>query len=320
MQNIQKRKLRIGIIIGVVCSIVTLVALFIIFMMLFLFGGPAETTTDISKYEETLAQYEGSMRTALIIFPEQIPESAQNTDFYFYYKDTWNNPTLEVYLQCTYDEADYQAEIARLESTQKRYGSIERPLLRDEEGRFPYPVYIAVDSHNHAYEYALLSGERQITYIYTAYRNADDLKKVDVKYLPSDFDSRQARSKAGEGYSIYLIHEDQENGQVTGWQYDFTREPIAEVLEFHPQVIGYNWFTVCTRLDENDNEIIRYCAYVYYEDEHDSIYGYPEEIQYEELGGYEFKSVELNEDKTVATVTYYDGEEEKTMEYEIPGV
>lgn len=317
MNKNKKKKIWIGILIGVIISIVTLVTVFIVCMFLFLFGGPAEVTTDVNQYEEEVERLSG-IRTALIVFPEEIPESAQDVDFYFYYKDTWNAPTCEVFLQCTYDEADYRKEIARLENTQKRYGSIVRPLRRDEEARFSHPVYIAVDSHDFAYEYALLSGDNQITYIYTAYRDTEDLRKIDSEYIPQDFDSRQEQMGVGEGYSIYLIKEDRENGKVIGWQYDYTRKPVSEVLEFHPLTIGYNWFTVCTRLDEQNQEIIRYCAFVYYDDRHDSIYGVPDEIQYMELAGYEFKSVELNEDKTKAIVTCYNGEEEITMEYVIP--
>lgn len=59
---------------------------------------------------------------------------------------------------------------------------------------------------------------------------------------------------------------------------------------------------------------------MYYANEHDSIYGYPDEITYEEVAGYRFKSVELNEGETTAIVTYYDGEEEKKMEYEVPEI
>lgn len=139
-----RKKLFIGIGIGAVVSIITLVALFAIFMLLVIFGGPAKKVTDIAKYEETLTEYD-NLRTAFICFPEELPESARDTDFYFEYQDTWNTPTLEVYLQCTYDEKDYEAELERLENTKKQYGSTLRTLIRDEEGRYPYPAYIAVD-------------------------------------------------------------------------------------------------------------------------------------------------------------------------------
>ena len=123
------------------------------------------------------------IQTGFISFPETIPESATDTDFYFSFKDTWDDPTCEVSLQCTYDEKDYLSEITRLENTKKIYGSEKRFLLRDEEGRFPYPVYIAIDANDYEYEYALLTGDRQITYIYTSFMEEEYLKKIESKYL-----------------------------------------------------------------------------------------------------------------------------------------
>ena len=56
MQKSQKKNLWIGIIVGAVISVLTLGMLFIVFVMLFYFGGPAEVTTDISVYEESIGQ------------------------------------------------------------------------------------------------------------------------------------------------------------------------------------------------------------------------------------------------------------------------
>lgn len=204
MQKEQRRKLWIGIGVGAIFGTITLVVLFIIFLMLVFFGGPAEVTKDVSRYKETMEIYKRkTARTEFVVFPEELPVSAQDAEFYFYYKDTWNTPTCEVYLQCTYDSVDYQAEIERLEKAQERYDFIEKPLLRDAEDRFHYPAYIAVDGRWYAFEYALLSGENQITYIYTAFRKAAELKKIDEDYLPVDFDSKPEHLEVGEGYYIY---------------------------------------------------------------------------------------------------------------------
>ena len=310
----KKYKIVIGIAVGVVVSIITLIGLAIILLLLVVFGGPTQKTTDIAKYEKTLSKYP-HIQTGFITFPETIPESATNADFYFSFKDTFDDPTCEVFLQCTYDEKDYSAEVQRLKNTKKQYGSVERSLLRGEGERFEYPAYIAIDADSHAYEYALLTGERQVTYIYTAYMGKADLKKIESKYLPSDYDSKMNQMKFGEGYNIYISKTD-----FFGQSFDYGREENVEVLEFHPVHIGYNWFSVCTCLDEEDNEIIKYCAYNYYESKHDSFYGYSETIEYSELKGYRFGAIELNEDQTKAIVTYYDGTEEKKMEYEIPEI
>lgn len=199
----KKYKMWIGIAIGAVVGIITLIAVGIIFLLLVFFGGPTEKTTDIAKYEETMSKYP-YIQTEFITFPETILASATDTDFYFSFKDTWDDPTCEVFLQCTYDEEDYLSEITRLENAKKICGSENRCLLRDEEGRFPYTAYIAIDAADYEYEYALLTGDRQITYIYTSFMEEAYLKKIESKYLPSDYDCRMKEWQLGEGYNIYF--------------------------------------------------------------------------------------------------------------------
>ncbi len=320
MSKSTKKKIWIGVGIGVVLGVITLGALFAILGLLFIYGGPPDVETDINKYQEMLTKYSNA-KTAYIVFPEKIPESATDVDFYFSYQDTWNVPTQEVYLQCTYSDADYQAEIARLENTKKQYGSIIRVLLRDEEERYPYPVYIAQDGYWDNFEYAMLTGENQITYIYTAMMSASSLKKVDQKLLPTDFDKRQQEYTGIEGYTIYLQKVTYyDDGTVDYWSCDYTRDTVSEVTKNHWEEIGYNLFYVTTQLDGQDVEIIKECSYVYYENQHDSVFGLPESIVYTELAGYQYISLELSEDKSKAIVTYLDGEEEKVMEYLIPEV
>lgn len=317
MQKSQKKKLWIGILVGAIISVITLGTLLVVFGLLFLFGGPAEVHTDVSEYENTLTQYD-NIHTAFIVFPEELPDSAKDTEFYFSYQDTLFDPTVEVFLQCTYDEEDYQAEILRLENTKKQYGATVRTLKKDAVERFSYPVYIAMDGYDYTYEYALLTGENQITYVYTSFMDTGSLKKVDSKYLPSDYDKRQEELTGPEGYSIYLMYVEMENGKPVAWDCDYTRDKTVDVLEYHPVTIGYNCFSVCTCLDEENREIIKNCSYSYFDSYHDAMYGLADEIEYTELEGYEFKSIELSKDETRAIVTYYDGEVEKTMEYEIP--
>lgn len=320
IQKSSKRKIWIGIVIGASVGLITLAALFAVLVLLFLYGGPSDVEENVEKYEEMLSKYSNA-KTAYIVFPETIPASASDMDFYFSFQDTWNAPTQEVYLQCTYDETDYLAEIQRLEQTRKQYGSVTRVLLKDEEGRYPYPVYIAQDGYWDSYEYAMLTGENQITYVFTSMMRADKLKKVNKNLLPEDFDSRQEEYTGIEGYNIYLqdvrFYAD---GSVDSWSCDYTRDIMAAVTRNHWEEIGYNLFYVTTQLDETNKEVIRDCSYVYYESRHDSVYGLPEDIVYTELAGYPYVSMELSEDKSKAFVTYLDGEEEKVFEYTIPDV
>ena len=318
MDKSSKKKMWIGIGIGAIVGIITLHALFLIFMLFFAFGGKPEVVKDISRYEEMLGKYENA-KTAYIVFPEKVPESATDTDFYFSDQDTWNVPTLEVYLQCTYNEEDYQAEICRLEDVKKQYGSQIRTLLRDEEGRYPYPVYIAQDGYWDNYEYAMLTGENQITYVYTAMLHSNSLKKVDKKLLPKDFDKRQEAYTGVEGYTIYLKDVNYNpDGSVSSWSCDYTRDVVAEVTQNHWVEIGYNRFYVTTYLNEHDEELIKECSFYYYESQHDSVYGLPETIVYTELADYFYKDVEISADKGTTIVTYYDGTEVKEKKYVIP--
>ena len=312
MKNKRGIKIFIGIVVGVILGTVTLITLAIVLLLFVFTDGPPDVITGIENYEEAITKYD-DMRTGLVVFPETIPKSATEADFYFSYQFIWDDPDMEVFLQCTYDEEDYRKEIIRLENTQKQYGSVVRTQISDEEGVYPYPAYIAVDGHSYCYEYALLTGERQITYIYSSLNYKDDLKKIEEKYLPSHFDSRQDELEVGEGHSIYL-----ESKTDGGISYDYTRDSVVEVWKHHPVTIGYNWFSVDVCLDEQDREIIQTCSYMYYKDEHDALYGLPQEITYTELEGYEYHSVILNAESTKAIVTYLDGEEEKKMEYEIP--
>lgn len=221
-------------------------------------------------------------------------------------------------MQCTYDEADYQAEIERLENTYKQYGATVKKLHYDEEG-FAYPAYVAVEGHVGDYEYALLSGENQITYIFIECLTEEGLEKVPIEFLPYNHEivNNQTIEQQRENYSIYCIKVDE---TLSEYSYSHTREAQVAIEEHHYVKIDYNLFYVNTYLDETDTEIIQDCSYKYYESKHDAVTGTADYIVYEELQGYKFKSLELNADQTIATVTYYDGEEEKTREYEIPEV
>lgn len=307
MQAFEKKKLFIGFLIGIAATVVLLAAGFVVLLGVALFGGEEEETRDISRYPEIQDYY---IHSGFIVFPEEIPESAEETDYYFYYKDTFGSPTCEVYLQCIYSDADYEKEVARLENTYKSYGKQRRELLRDEEEKFEYPAYIAVENHHDEYEYALLTGENQITYIYTAYRNKKQVH-FDQSYLPSDFMTDENGDFLG-GYSIYICSESEDM-----IDYDYTREEIVPVTQTHmEQTSDKNaYFYVNTELDENEKEIITNCEYYYWESIYDED---PDITTYGELAGYEFCSLTMNEDRTRAIVRYLEDGEEKVWETDIP--
>ena len=197
---------------------------FIVLVYLFLFGGPAKVTRDADKYAETMHEYTqevvGKVHTGFFAFPQTIPGSAfENGDgpvFYFSYQDTWDDPTCEVYLKCTYSDEDYAAEIDRLKNCvytlKGEHGEVNAMLEFEEAGRFAYPVYKAIDCDNHSYEYAMDLGENEIAYIYTSFKDTPGaLKKIPKEYLPDDFAERIKHSTfSSSGFNVYLTEKTDE--------------------------------------------------------------------------------------------------------------
>jgi len=304
MKSRKTKKIGIGFLIGIFLTLATLFTLFFVFMYLVFFGGPARITQNIDDYKTIFTQ--PSIQTGYITFPEEIPEGALNTEFYSYCRDTFNTPTVQTYLQCTYDETTYKQEINRLENTSKTYGNRKMELLRDEENKFNYPVYIAIDNAAHSYEYALLTGKNEITYIYTSYIDRDKIE-FNENYLPCDFMTEEGR-EFGSGYSIYYA-------SVSPYSIDtdFTRNPSPEVTDSHMKVIDDNMFIVYVKLDEKGREIITGCTYFIYS----SPIQLKEEIEYHDIDGMQYKDMRLNQERTIITVVYLDGEEEKEISYNI---
>ncbi len=214
-------KIAIGVGVGLLIGISTLIAAGFVLVLLFFFGGPPKTIKNIEKYEATLSEYttkeNGRLRTSFITFPDTIPESAflgdEKPDFYFNYQDTWDDPTCEVYLKCKYSEADYKSEIERLESVTKTFKDYEgqaKTLIYEDSDRFIHPVYLAIDHHDYSYEYAMDLGDNSIVYIYTAYKwKLNKIKKIPKEYLPKDFeeslDSENGSYWAEGNYDIYEV-------------------------------------------------------------------------------------------------------------------
>lgn len=300
--NRKVKKIGKGILIGILLTIVTLFTLVFVFLYLVFFGGPAKVTRDIEDYEAVLSN--PYVQTGYIVFPEKIPEGALETEFYNSYRDTFNSPTLQTYLTCVYDTETYQKEIERLENTAKTYGDKKKTLLRDEKKKFQYPAYIAVENAAYKYEYALLTGENQITYISTSFIDKENVK-FSEDYLPYDFMTEEGRAY-GSGYSIYY-------GRVlaTMIDTDYTRDFNPEIRDAHMEIIGDNNFYVYVVIDEQGREIIDGCAQYYYNPKTEE----DKEFIYADLEGMEYKNIEADRERNMVIVTYMDGEEEKKKEF-----
>ncbi len=307
----KKRKIKIGIIIGGSITAVLLLAAVGIFCLRILFGDGKKEFYGTQYYDD-LKDYE-YFNTAFMTFPENLSEDLEAVEFYYIRQDFLvGRPCYEVFLQCTYTPEEYEAEVERLNHTRKVFEyTRECTLLRDEEGRFAYPAYIAIDNHFHSYEYALLTGDNQITYIATSIFGADDLH-FDTDYLPSDYMCEPKEDFFGSGYCIYIKERTEDVVD-----YDYTRDEIVPIRDVHSEQKDDNYFYVDTIVQEDGKEVITECEYYVWENVNQWA-GEPEITVYPQLNGYEFRKLSLNRERTSAVITYFDGQSERELEIELP--
>ncbi len=294
------------LIIGAVLTVLTIITLIAVLVTLFFTGGPPKKSDDYRDYKEIYDLMYDS-RSGMVVFPENLSENMTDIEFSYSYQDTFGSPTVHIFLQGTYNQEEYDKEVERLEHTYKTYGGTKRELLRDEEGKYPYPAYIAVENHSYSYEYALLTGENQITYILTGFFEKNKVP-FDDKYLPEDFMTEEGR-EFGSGYSIYVEFQDSE-----GISYDYTRNEKVEVEQCHTEMYNDNFFMVRVKLDDNNREIIQQCEYYEYEEgawENEDEEPEAKETFWTDLQGYEFVELRIDRTNENAVVIYLDGDEKK---------
>lgn len=151
-------------------------------------------TTDINEYG-VFEGFDGYSR--LDIFPKQLSDNIAVYKYSYYYADTFLDPTAQIYLECSYEEDDYLREIERLGEIQEEYEGRIQPIVYDIDS-FSYPAYVTIDADDHCYEYALLTGERKIAYVFLQFIKKEDIV-FPAEYLPKEYEQK------GSGYSIYLF-------------------------------------------------------------------------------------------------------------------
>lgn len=166
-----KQKKNIFLLIGVG----VLVAVVLIFGVFFLFF---KGTTNVDKYGnfETYCGY-----SELEVFPKELDEKAEEVSYYYWAKDTFLDPTCEIYLKCTYPEPIFKVELSRIKGIAG---------IREDTEHFQYPAYVTVYNFSSSYEYALvLEEEKSIVYVNTQgiYPNWFGGLRFPKEYLPDDF-------------------------------------------------------------------------------------------------------------------------------------
>ena len=199
----EKRKLRIKTAAVTACIVlaVVLVRLFLVgglVAFLALDGNRAEIfeDTDVSRYgrymgENAEAEYRNKWDMKEEIFPGEITEKMQVTDYKMVYYNPWDAQYLS-YLAVKYDEAAYEAEVMRL----KNYASTEYLGYYGAEGFAEGYSLLAMEADSYyGFVYALETGERQIVYVELIFCNyffdLDYEEMIPAEYLPTGFDAKR---------------------------------------------------------------------------------------------------------------------------------
>jgi len=165
---------------------------------------------DVSKYPAILGEH-SNLRTGYIVFPKAIPDSSVNSaEFFFYESNDYLDPTAEIVLRCSYNDADFSSEIERLENLVKTSPAGNKPILIDDGTRFSVPAYIAEYAEDFSYEYAAITGQREITYVYLTFRFWEEIEAVPPAGLPLNYEAYHTKngtrtSEPKDNYNIYVF-------------------------------------------------------------------------------------------------------------------
>lgn len=156
----------------------------VIFFTKSMVGNVDVSTDDVADY----GQWDLSKEyTQLSIFPMKIPASATEVMYRYKYQSGYNRPMCQIFLECTLDQGEFDAEVERLRSISYTTKAGETHLVRYDEENFPYPAYITMMGYDFVYEYALVNAQtRTISYIFTMNTLGKDVK-FEESYLPEDF-------------------------------------------------------------------------------------------------------------------------------------
>lgn len=193
----------------IVVSIIAFLLSAIIFVWVCVTGGFPTKTSDIKDYG-IFKDFKGYSN--LYIFPTQMPESARIEAYNYYYRNTFFDPTCQIYLEYSLSKVDFDAEILRLSKISEKYENenykgIENRIVYDTKN-FIYPAYVTIFNNNNCYEYALLNkGECKIICVFTQFIGYNDIK-FNKKYLPIDFKNQ----KNSRGFNIYYSYSENGDG------------------------------------------------------------------------------------------------------------
>ena len=146
--------------------------------------------SDVSKYGEfrDYSKY-SSGSSDYLVFPDSIPESAENVKYYFEHVEEFIDPAIQVYLEYELSKEDYDAEVQRLKNI-KGYNANtndytdEKNAIKYADTNYIFPAYVSIDAYDFSFEYVLMDAEQnRLIYIYTHHIFSESQIKFDTSYL-----------------------------------------------------------------------------------------------------------------------------------------
>lgn len=154
------------------------------FLFRILRGDVTEKTDDLTRYHQWSLPEKYSQ---LLVFPEKVPNSAEDTVYFYRYESGYTRPMCQIFLSCRLSEDDFDREEKRLSSLSYTSEADGRKTVHYDGQSFQSPAYVTIEGYDFCYEYALLDGEnRSITYVYTMNTVESDIG-FDRQYLPDYF-------------------------------------------------------------------------------------------------------------------------------------
>lgn len=164
-------------------------------ILLFLLRQQNFSTIETNDIKEHHYNKDFDGRSELALFPAFAWQ--ETLDYYYYHKEGIKEPSIQIYLDCTFDEESYAKESKRLEALYTSQDSYVNYVQFDST-HFCVPAYVTIAGHFNCYEYALLPGDNRIIYVFLQNIDKGDIH-FDFTYLPTYY------GVSGGGYSMYVL-------------------------------------------------------------------------------------------------------------------
>lgn len=196
----------------IICAVCVLLSLLLMGASFFLYnvlrGDVQEESDRIEDYRQWALPEKYSQ---LLVFPEAIPASATDIQYYYRYESGYTRPMCQIYLRCQLDSQDYASEVARLSGLTYESAAAGTNTVLYDSTSFRLPAYVTIEGYDFCYEYALVDDtEQSIVYVYAMNTIEQDIK-FSTSFLPNYFmeDFTDMSVTGLDRYTMYERYQDE---------------------------------------------------------------------------------------------------------------